>query len=360
MTKYFNRAEFPKICSRADFNGLAGYEGVDLYTLENKNGVIAQITNYGARLVSLWVPDKLGILRDIVLGFPSLNDYLRTADKYHGATIGRYANRISGGKIKIDGKKYVLACNSGGNHLHGGKTGFESVIWSVASVNKSILKMFYMSKHMEEGYPGNLMVEILYRLSEENELFIEYKATTDETTIINLTNHSYFNLAGEGEKGINGHILQINADTFTPISENSIPLGTILPLDDTPLDFRQSTAITDRINDSYEQLILANGYDHNYVLNGGTSMKLAASVYEKNTGVLMEVSTDQPGMQFYSTNFLSNQDIGKSGKRYTARSAICLETQHYPNSPNQPNFPSVLLEPSKEFHSTTSYAFRII
>ncbi|RKY88306.1 galactose-1-epimerase [candidate division KSB1 bacterium] len=334
----------------------------DIYTLKNANGLEAKITNYGGILMSLMVPDRNGQFADIVLGYDTVEEYVKN-NPYFGVIVGRYANRIAKGKFTLDGEEYILAKNNGENHLHGGIKGFGAVKWNAEKIegpNGKSLKLTYLSKDGEEGYPGNLSVAVVYTLTDDNELKIDYSATTDKTTIVNLTNHSYFNLAGQGEGDILGHILMINADRFTPINRNFIPTGELRPVRGTPFDFTKPTAIGARINQKNEQLIFGNGYDHNWVLNKkDAELSLAARVYEPRTGRVMEVYTTEPGIQFYTGNFLDGSIKGKGGKVYKFRYGFCLETQHFPDSPNKPDFPSVVLKPGEKYTQTTIYKFLI-
>ncbi|MCC6342626.1 MAG: galactose mutarotase [Bryobacterales bacterium] len=333
-------------------------EPVELYTLTNSNGVETSITNYGGRVVTLKVPDRAGKFADVVLGFDSLDPYLGNSP-YFGALIGRYGNRIGKARFTLDGKEYKLAANNGPNALHGGVVGFDKVPWKgeEGTGEEPSLKLTYLSKDGEEGYPGNLSVTVVYTLTDRNELRIDYEAATDKDTVLNLTNHSYFNLAGEGVGDILGHEIMINADRFTPIDSGLIPTGELKPVKGTPFDFTKSTAIGARINDRDQQIQFGKGYDHNFVLNGGGGLALAARVVEPHSGRIMEVLTTQPGVQFYTGNFLDGSVKGKGGKAYPYRSAFCLETQHFPDSPNKPGFPSVVLKPGEKFTSTTVYRF---
>ncbi|MBV6433486.1 MAG: Aldose 1-epimerase [Bryobacteraceae bacterium] len=333
-------------------------EPVELYTLTNSNGVETSITNYGGRVVTLKVPDRAGKFADVVLGFDSLDPYLGNSP-YFGALIGRYGNRIGKARFTLDGKEYKLAANNGPNALHGGVVGFDKVLWKgeEGTGEEPSLKLTYLSKDGEEGYPGNLSVTVVYTLTDRNELRIDYEAATDQDTVLNLTNHSYFNLAGEGVGDILGHEIMINADRFTPIDSGLIPTGELKPVKGTPFDFTKSTAIGARINDRDQQIQFGKGYDHNFVLNGGGGLTLAARVVEPHSGRIMEVLTTQPGVQFYTGNFLDGSVKGKGGKAYPYRSAFCLETQHFPDSPNKPGFPSVVLKPGEKFTSTTVYRF---
>lgn len=335
---------------------------MDIYTLANKNGVSAKITNYGGIVMSLNVPDKSGQFSDVVLGFETAEDYLKP-HPYFGALIGRYGNRIAKGKFTLEGKEYILAQNDGPNSLHGGLKGFDKVIWDAKPLDTPAgpaLELTYLSQDGEEGYPGNLLVKIIYTLTHDNELRIDYTATSDETTVINLTHHSYFNLAGADTGTILDHELLLNAAHFTPVNQTLIPTGEIRPVAGTPFDFTQPTKIGLRINQDDEQLKFGLGYDHNWVLNSSDgSLALAARVSEPGSGRVMEVWTTEPGIQFYSGNFLDGSNIGKGGKVYQHRYGFCLETQHFPDSPNQPNFPSTVLKASQTYTSTTVYKFLV-
>ena len=342
------------------FGKAADGKEVYIYTLRNKNGMEARITNYGGILVSLMVPDRNGKPGDVVLGYDSLAEYIKDSP-YFGALVGRYANRIGKGRFTLNGVEYKLAINNGANHLHGGLKGFDKVVWDVNEKESrpgGSLTLSYRSKDGEEGYPGDLSVKVVYSLTESNELRIEYRATTDKPTAVNLTHHSYFNLAGAGNGDILSHELFIDADLFTPVDSGLIPTGEIRSVKGTPMDFTQPTAIGARINSNEMQLKIAGGYDHNWVVNKPMkSFGLAARVLEKTTGRVMEVWTTEPGLQFYSGNFLSGSNIGKGGKRYEHRFGFCLETQHYPDSPNRPQFPSTILNPGQTYSSTTVYRF---
>ena len=344
-----------------NFDAIVDGKQVRLYLLQNKNGLTASITNFGARLVSLEVPDKNGILADVVLGFDNIEAYLQAKELYFGATVGRFANRIAKGKFTFDGKAYILATNNGENHLHGGKKGFNAQVWDAQQVDAQTLQLKYLSADDEEGFPGNLHVKVTYTLNDNNELKIDYEAISDKKTIINLTHHSFFNLSGNVESSINDHVLQINAETFTPIDVKQIPTGELKKVEHTPFDFRTAKAIGKDINEADEQLKFGFGYDHNFVLNKtnaiSNELSFAASVVDPKSGRKMEVWTTEPGLQFYGGNFLLGNDIGKQGICYEHRCAFCLETQHFPDSPNQPNFPSTVLEPEGRFYSTTVYRF---
>lgn len=347
-----------KLLNKSDFQKNLNGKKTDLFILRNKNGIISELTNYGARVVSLWVPDINGSFDDIVLGCSTLDDYISIKERYFGATIGRYANRIKNGKFKINNTDFILKKNNGPNHLHGGNIGYNDVVWEGKQLDNQTVEFKYLSKNMEEGYPGNLNVKVIYHLSDQNELKIEYFANTDEPTYVNLTHHSFFNLLGAGNGNINNHLLYINAKSFTPIDSKLIPTGKIELAEGTPFDFNTLTKIGKRLNDEDEQLKFGNGYDHNFVLNNSNSTDiLAARVIEKKSGRILEVYTNEPGMQLYGGNFLDGKTIGKQSKAYNYRSAFCLETQHFPNSPNQDNFPSTLLKPNEEYYSICIYKF---
>jgi len=341
------------------FGRLPDGREVSLFKLTNAHGVRADIMDYGGTVVRLFVPDRDGRMGDVVLGFDNLSDYLDKSP-YFGCIVGRYANRIARGRFVLDGTEYRLATNDHGNHLHGGIRGFDKVLWDAEPLQCDGavgLKLTYTSPDGEEGYPGTLKTTVTYRLTNNNELKIEYRAETDKPTVVNLTNHTYWNLAGPGVCDILSHVLMINADRFTPVDATLIPTGEIRPVAGTPLDFRKPTPIGARINADDEQLKLAGGYDHNFVLNKPApgAISLAARVYEPHTGRVLEVWTTEPGIQFYSGNFLDGTITGKGGKVYKHRYGFCLETQHYPDSPNHPNFPSVVLRPGQTYQTTTVY-----
>ncbi|MDP4186139.1 MAG: aldose epimerase family protein [Bacteroidota bacterium] len=351
----------PKLVDPKAFDGTIDGKKVALYTLKNKNGMEMQVTNYGAKVVSLFAPDKNGVFTDVVLGYKSLKGYQEGKEIYFGSAIGRYGNRIGKGKFTLDNVEYKLATNDGPNHLHGGLKGFNKAVWDATQVGDSALILTYVSKDMEEGYPGNLTVKMTYTLTSDNAFKIEYSATTDKKTICNITHHSFFNLAGEGSGPILNHLLTINADAITPVDTTLIPTGEIRPVEGTPMDFRKATAIGERINQNYDQLKCGKGYDHNWVLNKApkvNGLTFAASVKEPVSGRVMEVYTSEPGLQFYAGNFLKGTEIGKSGKAYDYRGAFCLETQHFPDSPNKPSFPSVVLEPGKTYSHVCIYKFK--
>jgi len=333
---------------------------VSLFTLQNASGMKTTLTNYGGIVTSLYVPDRNGNLDDVVLGFPTLDGYLKE-HPYFGALIGRYGNRIGKAKFTLDGMEYKLAANNGENHLHGGVKGFDKVVWSAGSLkqdNAAGVKFSYLSKDGEEGYPGNLTCTVTYWLTNKNELKIAYQATTDKATPVNLTHHSYFNLAGQGTGDILNHQLEIFANRFTPIDKGLITTGELRAVEGTPMDFRQPRAIGERIDSVDEQLKFGLGYDHNWMLDReGGLLALAARVYESTTGRMMEVWTTEPGIQFYSGNFLDGTLTGKSGRVYNQRYGFCLETQHFPDSPNRPEFPSTILRPGEMYSTETIYRF---
>ena len=334
---------------------------ITLYTLTNSAGMEVGIMNYGAIVVSMKVPDRNGKFADVVLGFDSLDGY-ESDNPYFGAIVGRYGNRIAKGEFKLDGKTYTLAKNNGPNSLHGGNKGFNKVVWTARDASTAGLPavlLTYLSKDGEEGYPGNLTVEVTYTLTSHNELKIDYSLTTDKDTVANVTNHSYFNLAGEGSGDILKHELMLNAGKFTPVDDTLIPTGELKSVDGTPFDFRKSTAIGARIEQDDQQLKYGRGYDHNWVLDhaAGAPISLAARLYEPASGRVLEVLTTQPGVQFYSGNFLDGTIHGKSGHVYGHRSGLCLETQHFPDSPNHPNFPTTEIKAGAHFRSTTIFKF---
>lgn len=333
---------------------------VSLYTLVNAHGLCAEITEYGGIVVRLRVPDRDGRLDDIVLGYDRLGDYIKDTP-YFGAIVGRFGNRIARGRFTLDGVDYVLATNNGPNHLHGGVKGFDKVVWHAQpfeAANAVGLQLAYRSRDNEEGYPGNLHCVVRYSLTNANELRIEYDAETDKPTPINLTHHGYWNLAGQGTRDILGHELSLNADRFLPVDPALIPTGELRPVKGTPMDFTLPTTIGARIHEADEQLRRGRGYDHCWILNKkDREMALAARVHEPTTGRVMEVHTTEPAVQFYSGNFLDGSHIGKDGRAYRHRYGFCLETEHYPDSPNKPQFPSVILRPDQRYRSETVYRF---
>jgi len=332
---------------------------ITLYTLTNSHGVEVRAMTYGGIIVSIRVPDRKGQMADIVLGHDTAEGYMPNPP-YLGAIVGRYANRIANGTFTLDGKSYTLPKNDGPNTLHGGTTRtFDKVVWDGEPLKgKSGVAFTYLSKDGEEGFPGNLKIKVTYTLNDDNELTVDYEATTDKATPINASQHSYFNLAGEGNGDILSHEITINADRFTPVDKNLIPTGELRPVKGTPFDFATSTKIGARIDDNYDQLVLGHGYDHNFVLNRkGEGMVLAARVYEPTTGRALEVSTTQPGVQFYTGNFLDGSVTGKQSHVYKRRYGFCLETQHFPDSPNHPSFPNTILRPDERFHQVTVFKF---
>jgi aldose 1-epimerase len=347
--------------SRAPFGTLGGKE-VFLYTLRNKSGMEARITNYGGIVVSLLVPDKSNKPGDVVLGYDSLSSYLK-GTSYFGAIVGRYGNRIAKARFTLEGKEYALNVNDGHNTLHGGLKGFDKVVWEAdesTPATQPSLSLSYLSRDGEEGFPGSLNAGVVYTLTDSNELRIDYTASTDKPTVLNLTHHSYFNLAGAGSGDILSHELMLNADRFTPVDPGLITTGELKPVEGTPLDFRTPTAIGARIGVKDDQIRFGRGYDHNWVLNRtGRGLSLAARVSEKTSGRVMEVWTTEPGVQFYTGNFLDGTAIGKGGKAYAYRTGLCLETQHFPDSPNKPAFPTTVLRPGEKFTSTTVYKFSV-
>lgn len=348
--------------TREAFGTTTDGKSVDAFTLTNGKGLELRAITYGATIISLRVPDRLGRLDDIVLGYPTLAGYLDKSP-YFGAIVGRYGNRIAKGRFTLDGKTYALATNNGPNHLHGGIKGFDKVVWSVDSSHQdssATLTFSYTSPAGEEGYPGTLQARVTYTVTDQNELRVDYSATTDAPTPVNLTQHSYFNLAGAGSGDILGHELMISADRFTPVDSTLIPTGEIAPVAGTPFDFRKPTAIGARIAQNDVQLKRGGGYDHNWVLNRkGPDLALAARLAEPTTGRTLEVFTTEPGIQFYSGNFLDGTITGKDGRVYQHRYGLCLETQHFPDSPNHSNFPSTILRPGQEYRSTTVFRFGV-
>jgi len=351
----------PGSTAKKSFGKTPDGQPVDLFVLTNKNGAEASITNYGGAVVSIKVPDRNGRLADVVLGYDTLDGYVN--DKaYFGAIVGRYGNRIAHAQFLLDGKTHTLVKNNGDNSLHGGIKGFNKAVWTAKTFSGKdgqLLELSYLSRDGEEGFPGNLKVTVTYIWTDANALMIEYSATTDKKTVVNLTNHSYFNLAGQGNGDILGHLLTIEADRFTPVDSGLIPTGEQREVAGTPFDFRKATAIGARIDQDDEQLKLGGGYDHNFVLRrpAGSGESLGARVVEPASGRVLEVWTTEPGVQFYTGNFLDGKSAGKGGATYPKRSALCLETQHFPDSPNQPKFPPVVLNPGERYHTITTYKF---
>lgn len=343
------------------YSNTVNNQQTEIYFLTNTNKVTVAITNYGGRIVALTVPDKKGELTDIVLGYDSLNHYLNKPEAYFGALIGRYGNRIAKGSFKINDTAYQLTLNDGPNTLHGGPKGFHNQVWGVDAFKPNELILSYLSKDGEEGYPGNLKVRVKYTLTNYNELKIDYEATTDKTTVVNLTNHAYFNLNGQGNPTITDHELTLFASQFSAVDTTLIPVGAPVPVNGTPFDFTIPKLIGKDINANHEQIKNGKGYDHNFVLDKKSPKELvkAAEVFAPSTGISMEVFTTEPAIQFYSGNFLNGSLVGKKGKNYPYRSAFCLETQHYPDAPNQPAFPSTQLVPGETYQTSTIYKFGV-
>ncbi len=349
----------PTPISETEFKGLINKQAVHLYTLKNAQGLVAQLSNYGARLVSLFTPDKHGHSKDIVLGFDKATDYEMANEAYYGATVGRYANRIANARFNLDGKEFELENNNGPNNLHGGSDGFHARVWHVEEVDSHSVTLSLVSPNMDQGFPGELKVWVTYTLTDDNELAIKYKATTNQTTLVNLTHHSFFNLKGAGEGNIYENHLHINADSFCEVNEFLIP-QTLKSVADTPFDFRKPQAMGARMNENHQQLKYGNGYDHNWILTKDEpGLSYAAKVLEPSSSRVMEVFTSEPGIQFYGANWLAGNDIGKQGKTYERHGAFCLETQHYPDSPNQSAFPSVVLKPEESYQSICIYKFSV-
>ncbi|MFT3993210.1 MAG: aldose epimerase family protein [Dysgonomonas sp.] len=348
---------------KKNFEKIVDGKQTNLYTLNNKNGVKISVTNFGARVIELYVPDRNGNYDDIVLGYDHIDKYLNnTGERFLGAVCGRYANRIANGTFEIEGKVYHLPINNNGQTLHGGIKGLDSVVWDIVSSSNSKILFRYVSPDMEEGFPGTLTITMTYELNDEDEFRITYNAATNQATHINLTHHSFFNFHGEGKGHINDHILQINADQFIPVDEVSIPLGVYKSVQNTPMNFLRPNAIGSRLTEPYPQLKLAGGYDHNWILSETKreTIELAATVYEPISGRYMEVWTDQPGIQFYGGNFFDGKTASKDGRGvYSHQGAFALETQHFPDTPNQKNFPSTLLYPNEEYKHICVYKFSV-
>jgi aldose 1-epimerase len=349
------------IMQKEKFGTLPDGREVQRYVLKNRNGVEIHVINYGGIITHLMAPDRNGKVEDIVLGYDSLAGYLKESP-FFGAIVGRYGNRIANGKFKLDGKEYSLVQNNNGQHLHGGTVGFDKVFWDIQENNSAAgngLRLTYLSNDMEEGYPGNLNVTVDYTLSEDNELRIDYRATTDKPTVVNLTQHSYFNLSGNGKRDILDHILKLNADQYVPVTKVLIPTGELAPVKGTPFDFNTPTPVGARINEKNEQLQIAGGYDHCWVLSDKNNLKDAGVLYDSISGRTLQVLTTEPGIQFYSGNFLTGTITGKGGIVYKHRYGLCLETEHFPDSPNQTKFPSVVLNPGETYSTQTIYKFGI-
>ena len=350
------------VLKATDFQKTIDGKVTNLYLLKNDH-IKVYITNYGGRIVSLLTPDRSGQIGDVVLGFKSIDDYLSANGPYHGALIGRVGNRIAKGKFKLGSETYSLPINNNENHLHGGPEGFNNQVWEVKAADDSSITMNYFSSDGEMGYPGNLDVEVMYSLNDENELLITYKATTDKSTPVNLTNHAFFNLAGEANGTINDHLLKLNADHFTPVDKTLIPLGENRSVEGTPFDFRTPKTIGRDLNlqETDLQMEYGGGYDHNFVLNKEKDgeMSLAAYVIDPKSGRRMDIFTEEPGIQFYGGNFMDGSDIGKYGKKFLYRESFALETQHFPDSPNQPSFPNTILNPGEVYQSKSVYKFSV-
>lgn len=358
----FRKANECKLYDSAAFEAKIDGKEVKLYTLQNISGMTMQVTNFGARVVSLWTPDKNGVMADIVLGYENLDRYVNNSgERFLGATIGRYGNRIAKGKFTLNDVEYTLSTFNNGQCLHGGDKGFDMVVWNVDSVTVNSIHFSYLSKDMEEGFPGNLDTKMTYMLTDDNEFKIIHNATTDKATVVNLTHHSFFNLCGEGNGTINDHVLTINADKYIPTDDVAIPLGQLDDVQGTPFDFRGGKAIGTDVGIQDIQLEYGNGYDHCWVLNRQSEgdLEVAATLWEPISGRFMEVITDEPGLQFYGGNFFDGKTIGKSGKSYKYRESLALETQHYPDSPNNELFPSTILNPGEEYSHTCIYKFSI-
>lgn len=342
---------------------IADFDSIKLYTLTNSKGMIVKVTNYGAIITTIEVPDRAGNMADVTLGYDDVSGYINAVDKpYFGAVVGRVGNRIAKGKFSLDGTEYTLALNNGANTLHGGIIGFDKVVWDAEIVGENGVKLTYLAKDMEEGYPGNLSANVTYTLTDDNEIVIDYHATTDKATPVNLTQHAYFNLKGEGEGDILDQELMINALRYTPVDATLIPTGELAAVDGTPFDFREAKQIGRDIDQTNEQLRFGGGFDHNWVLNrkkGAGKLELAARLYEPTSGRVLEVLTTEPGVQFYCGNFLKGNLKGKSGKSYDHRGGLVLETQHFPDSPNQRSFPNTILHPGETYESQTVWKFSV-
>ena len=350
------------LCSQVVAQKVQDFDSIRLYTLSNKNGVEIKVTNFGAIITSILVPDRDGKLADIALGYDQVEGYINAVDKpYFGAIVGRYGNRIAKGEFTLDGETYSLAINNSPNHLHGGVIGFDKVVWDgklTKGPDWQGVELRYLAKDREEGYPGNLQITVTYKLNSKDELSVEYHATTDKATPVNLTQHTYFNLKGEGEGTILDHKLMLNADRYTPVDSTLIPTGELATVTGTPFDFTTAKSIGQDIGQENQQLEYGLGYDHNFVINRDSDgLVHAATVHEPESGRVMEIHTTEPGIQFYCGNFLDGRLKGKSGKSYVHRGGFCLETQHYPDSPNQADFPSTILRPDGVYQTTTVFKF---
>lgn len=359
-----NKAGQPLLLDKAAFETVIDGKPVSLYTLKNDNGVVVQLTNYGARILSLWVPSQDGSFKDVVWGYESIADVL-SGDVNSGPVVGRFGNRIAQGRFTLDGVEHQLNLNDGPNQLHGGPKGWASQVWDAVEftdeAGHQAVRMTLVSPDGDENYPGTITIDVVYTLTPQNELMLDYTAVTDAPTVLNPTSHAYFNLHGTANESINSHIMTINADAFTPTDAGLIPTGEIRLVEGTPLDFRTPTAIGERIESDYEPMVFGKGYDHNWVLNKAYEgeVSLAAEVYEPATGIVMQVWTNQPGMQFYSGNFMDGTDKGKYGEVHNFRTGIALETQHFPDSPNHAHFPLTVLRPGETYTQHTVYAFSV-
>ncbi len=347
-----------------DFGVTPQGDTVNQFTISNGNGMEVKIINYGGIITHLKVPDQNGKIEDVVLGFDDLESYLK-GSPYFGAIVGRYGNRIAKGKFSLDGQEYSLVTNNGENHLHGGLKGFDKVVWDgevVENEHDVKIKLHYLSKDMEEGYPGNLDVTVTYTIKETNEIEIDYQATTDKATVVNITQHSYFNLTGNTKTDILDHEVMINADNLLPVDAGLIPTGEFLPVEGTPFDFNEMHQVGERIDEDHEQLKLGGGYDHCWVLNKSdvNALDWVVKMTEPVSGRVFELATTEPGIQFYSGNFLNGSLTGKFGIAYEQRYGLCFEPEHFPDSPNQPDFPSVVLNPGEEYHTKTIWRFSIV
>ena len=344
-----------------DFQKNVDGKNVDLYILTNQKGLEMSVTNFGAKIVSLHVPDRNGKMTDIVLGHNNIDEYLSSKEPYFGAVCGRVANRIANGKFTLDGVEYQLAINNGPNHLHGGLKGFNAVVWDARQTDGQTIELTYVSPDGEEGYPGTLTVKITYKLTDDNAVQMDYEAQTDKATIINLTNHSYFNLSGAGDPYIGDHLLSINSSLFYGTDKTNIPYRDAASVVGTPMDFRTPHTIGERIEKDYQQIEFGNGYDHSFVLKKkGDELSYCAKVVSPKTGIVMEVFTTEPGVQLYTGNWMTGEFTAKNGKRYPKRSAFCLETQHFPDSINKPHYPTVVLRQGDTFKSKTVFKFNIV
>lgn len=347
-------------CNTAVGVEVSDFDSIKLYTLKNQNEMVVDITNYGATITSIRVPDRDGNIADVALGYHSVESYINAIDRpYFGSVVGRYGNRIANGSFILDNNEYTLATNDGQNHLHGGKMGFDKVVWK-AEVLEDSVKFSYLARDGEEGYPGNLALSVTYSLTDDNEIVMHYEATTDKPTVVNVTNHTYFNLSGEGATTINDHVLHINASKFTPVDAGLIPTGELRDVAETPFDFRKPKEIGRDLDAHDTQLKYGLGYDHNWVLDRiDDAVEIAAVLYDPNSGRVLEVLTTEPALQFYGGNFLDGRLVGKSGTAYQHRSGLCLETQHSPDSPNRPEWPSTVLRPGEKYNTTTVYRFGV-